>query len=165
MQMVCPNGTVALVGCENGTLFYPEKEPSGLDTFIVAGSSNEELTTHFVYHGYQFVLLTGWPVNAMPPTLRTLSGVVMHSDTAPTAKLTFPQTKGGKLLRKINDAAVRTLQSNHFSVETDGLSERNGWAGDSQATCESAVRSLNMASFYTYVLHECCSSAGLAVAI
>ena len=84
MQMVCPNGTVALVGCKNGTLFYPEKEPSGLDTFTVAGSANEELTTHFVYHGYQFVLLTGWPVTATPPTLHTLSVSIEYWAWAPS---------------------------------------------------------------------------------
>ena len=58
-------------------------------------------------------------------------------------------TKGGKVLTKISEAMVRTLLSNHFSVETDGSSERVGWTGDSQATCESAVRSLDMAGFYT----------------
>ena len=73
----------------------------------------------------------------------------LHSDNVQTARLTFPLTVRGQRLRQINDAMVRTLWSNHFSVETDGLSERVGWTGDSQATCESAVRSLHMASFYT----------------
>jgi sucrose-6-phosphate hydrolase SacC (GH32 family) len=148
MQMVCPNRTVALVGCTNGSLFVPDPNKPQVDRFVLAGSGNETVTTSFTYHGYQFVRLEGWPASATPPTLATLSGVVMHSDNAPTARLTFPETKGGQLLRKISEAMVRTLLSNHFSVETDGLSERVGWTGDSQATCESAVRSLNMAAFY-----------------
>eukprot|EP01047_Picozoa_sp_COSAG01_P034527 COSAG01_NODE_2598_length_7399_cov_4.972740_2_plen_1464_part_00 len=150
MQMVCPNQTVALVGCINGSLFHPEgQEMTGLDTFVLAGTPNETATTHFVYHGYQFVALQGWPQNATPPTLRSLSGVVTHSDNRKIAHLTFPRTREGQLLRKIDEAMTRTLLSNHFSVETDGLSERNGWTGDSQATCESAVRTLDMAAFYS----------------
>ena len=48
----------------------------------LAGTGNETATTYFTYHVYQFVSLQGWPANATPPTLKTLSGVVMHSDNA-----------------------------------------------------------------------------------
>ena len=67
----------------------------------------------------QFVSLRGWPVRSPPPTLATVSGTIVHSDNTRIAALTFPSTKGGRLLAKINDAAVRSLLSNHHSVEED----------------------------------------------
>ena len=164
-QMKCPNGTVALVGCRNGSLFEPmaiSDSKNQHDTFTLAGTGNETLTTYFTYHVYQFVQLEGWPVNATPPTLKSLSRVALHSDNARTARLSFPDgTRGGQVLTKIADTMVRTLLSNHQSVETDGSCERVGWTGDSQASCESAVRSLDMAGFYTKWMQVCNSDTSV----
>ena len=170
-QLIC-GGKPALVNCSGGDIYYvrfpsisihfdlltrcvlhfsqPFAKIPQQDNFTLAGTGNESFRPFMTYHGYQFVSIRGWPHTSSPPTLETLTGTIVHSDNEQIATLTFPQTQGGRLLAKINDAAVRSLLSNHHSVEEDcPTRERVGWTGDSQATTESAFRSLNMAKFYT----------------
>ena len=59
------------------------------------------------------------------------------------------------ILNTIGDNVVRTLLSNMHSVESDcPTRERVGWTGDAQATAETAVLNLDMASFYTKWLQD-----------
>jgi hypothetical protein len=148
-QLIC-GGKPALVNCSGGDIYYPFAKVPQQDNFTVAGVGNETFRPYFTYHGYQFVSLRGWPRSSPGPTLQTLSGTIVHSDNKRIAQLTFPKTQGGALLASINDAAVRSLLSNHHSVESDcPTRERVGWTGDSQATAESAFRALSVGSFYT----------------
>jgi hypothetical protein len=118
---------------------------------IDSGGTPESYDALFTYHGFQFVELTGWPANAKPPTLSTISAAVVHSDNARIANLSF----GNALLNQINDNIVRSLLSNMHSVESDcPTRERVGWTGDSQATAETAVRNLDMLGFYAKWLQD-----------
>ena len=93
----------------------------------------------------QFLSLRGWPRTSPPPTLATVSGTIVHSDNRRIAALTFPSTKGGRLLAKINDAAVRSLLSNHHSVEEDcPTRERVGWTGDSVSAAAALLSALSV---------------------
>lgn len=103
----------------------------------------------------EFVELTGWPVNATPPTLDTISALVVHADNAVIADLRFPTTGKADILNKLQENIVRSLLSNMHSVESDcPTRERVGWTGDSQATAETAVMSLDMRGFWAKWLQD-----------
>ena len=155
-QMRAPNGTVCLVGCETGSVFYGWG--GAVDTYTLRGASESGPETYgaqFSYHGFQFVELTGWPSSAAPPTLDTVTAQVVHSDNKVIANLTFPDQGPAAVLNKINDNVVRSLLSNMHSVESDcPTRERVGWTGDSQATAETAVRNLDLLGFYAKWLQD-----------
>ena len=68
---------------------------------------------------------------------------------AQTSELSFPTDGKADLLNKLQANIVRSLLSNMHSVESDcPTRERVGWTGDSQATAETAVMSLDMRGFY-----------------
>ena len=125
-QMRCPNGTLALVNCTGGDVDYPFgqadlRKSAQQDIYTTDGTGNESFRPYLSYYGFQFVSLRGWPNTALPLTLATMSAAIVHSDNKRTASLSFPTTTaGGQLLTKIKyDASVRSLLSNHHSVEED----------------------------------------------
>eukprot|EP01048_Picozoa_sp_COSAG05_P016318 COSAG05_NODE_2085_length_3597_cov_2.234420_3_plen_569_part_00 len=145
-QMRLPNGTVCLVGCLKGRVYYAWG--GAVDSYTLRGGGKpESYGAHFSYHGFQFVELTGWPAGAAAPTLKTISAQVVHSDNRRIATLSFPNTGKAAILTQINDNIVRSLLSNMHSVESDcPTRERVGWTGDSQVS----GRSLSAASLDVY---------------
>lgn len=147
-----------LVGCANGTVWYAWG--GAVDTYTLRGGEAETYGALFSYHGFQFVELTGWPSDAAPPTLATVSAQVVHADNARIAQLQFPTSGKADLLNKLHDNIVRSLLSNMHSVESDcPTRERVGWTGDSQATAETAAMNLDMRGFWAkwlqgMLLHE-----------
>ena len=128
---------MCLVGCEGGEAYYAWG--GAVDTYTLRGGRPETYGAIFSYHGFQFVELTGWPntTGVSPPTLASISALVVHSDNRPIAELNFDTGDGEKsgLLNKINANIVRSLLGNMHSVESDcPTRERVGWTGDAQAT-------------------------------
>ena len=75
----------------------------------------------------------GWPKDAGPPTIASLTAEDMHSDNG---KLVYDLdfgTSNDQVFHGIHDNAIRSLLSNMHSVESDcPTRERVGWTGDSQ---------------------------------
>jgi len=153
-QLALPNGTYCLVDCGGDVPGLVAAYPWGQaqDEYILRGISGGESWggALFSYHGYQFVQVEGWPADHPPPTLRSISGIIVHSDNRRAADITLLPNSTAGLLNRIDDNIVRSLLSNMHSVESDcPTRERVGWTGDAQATAETAALHLNMASFYT----------------
>jgi hypothetical protein len=163
-RMTLPNGTRCLVDCDGEVSAFPWYPYGGaVDTYTVRGKS-EKLGATFSYHGFQFVALSGWPKGAAPPTLSTLSQVVVHAGVERTARLHFGDKT--RLLNRVYDIVVRSLLSNLHSVESDcPTRERVGWTGDAQATAETAAVSLGMLPFWSKWMQDMqdaqCNGAGL----
>ena len=137
--------SACLVGCEGGRVWYAWG--GAVDTYTMRGGPKPETYGALLsYHGFQFVELTGWPTDAPPPTLATISAQVVHADNKRIAQLSFPSGKAD-LLNKLHDNIVRSLLGNMHSVESDcPTRERVGWTGDSQATAETAVMNLDVSA-------------------
>ncbi|MBL0161937.1 MAG: family 78 glycoside hydrolase catalytic domain [Bryobacterales bacterium] len=120
------------------------------DTYILRGDpAGETWTPRFTYHGFQFVEVTGYPGR---PTLDSITGVVVHSDTPLTSTFTSSDPAVNQLFRNI----VWTQRSNFVELPTDcpQRDERLGWTGDAQAYIRTASYNADVAAFFTKWLDD-----------
>jgi alpha-L-rhamnosidase len=115
------------------------------DTYILSGKSSIEIwEPRFTYHGFQYVEMTGYPGK---PDIETVTGIVMHSDLAPSGYF----TSNHPLVNKLYENIVWTQRSNFFDIPTDcpQRDERLGWAGDAQNFVRSATYNMDVAAFFS----------------
>ncbi len=95
------------------------------DVFVANGEGLEEWQPEFVYHGFRFVELTGYPGK---PNLNTITGKVVYDDLRTTGHFTCSD----KIVNKVYQAAYWGIRGNYHSIPTDcpQRDERQGWEGD-----------------------------------
>ncbi|MBK1881798.1 family 78 glycoside hydrolase catalytic domain [Luteolibacter pohnpeiensis] len=134
----------------DGTLYTANlRGAPSIDTYICKGGGEETWQPKFTFHGFQYVELTGI---SEAPTLDTITGIVIASDTPKTGELTT------------SDGVVNQLQSNiewgqrgnYLSVPTDcpQRDERLGWMGDAQVFIRTATYNADVAAFFTKWLQD-----------
>lgn len=114
------------------------------DHFILKGSGEEVFEPHFTFHGFRFVKLEGLSAQ---PSLDQVTGVVIHSDMAPTGSFTCSNPMINQLQHNIQWGQ----KGNFLDVPTDcpQRDERLGWTGDAQVFSMTAAFNFNVAPFYT----------------
>ncbi len=120
------------------------------DVYIMKGDpAGETWQPRFTFHGFQFVEITGL---ATPPTLDTLTGVVIHSDTPLRSAFACSDDMVNQLFSNI----VWTQRSNFLELPTDcpQRDERLGWTGDAQIYVRAATYNADTAAFYTKWLDD-----------
>lgn len=120
------------------------------DSYIFKGAKEgEEWTPHFTYHGFRYCELSGL---ASPPTLDTLTGLALNSDTPLVSKFECSDDVVNRLFKNI----VRTQRSNFLEIPTDcpQRDERLGWMGDAQIYARSASYNADVAAFFTKWLDD-----------
>jgi alpha-L-rhamnosidase len=120
------------------------------DTYILRGDAEGETwTPRFTYHGFQYVEVTGYPGR---PTLESITGIVVHSDTPRTS--TFVAADAG--VNQLFSNIVWTQRSNFVELPTDcpQRDERLGWTGDAQAYVRTATYNADVAAFFTKWLDD-----------
>ncbi len=121
-----------------------------IDHYILKGDSQgEQWTARFTYHGFQFVEVTGLPA---PPTLDTITGLVLHNDTPMTSGFECSDPVINQLFKNI----TRTQRANFIEIPTDcpQRDERMGWMGDAQIYVHSATINADVAAFFTKWLDD-----------
>jgi len=114
---------------EDGTLYLANIRGARVtDTYIAKGDGPEVWEPRFVFHGFRYVELTGYPGE---PDLSTLEGKVIHDDLAMTG--TFECSD--PLINQVYQNAIWGLRGNYRSIPTDcpQRDERQGWLGDRAA--------------------------------
>lgn len=114
------------------------------DTYTCKGDGPPETwAPQFVYHGFQYVELTGLQSR---PDLDAVTGLVMHSDTPLTSGFECSDDMLNQLFRNI----VWTQRANFLEIPTDcpQRDERLGWTGDAQAYVKAAAYNADIAAFY-----------------
>ncbi len=112
------------------------------DKYTLKGVGLESWEPRFVYHGFQYVQVEGFPGK---PTLNSLVGKVTH--TAFERAGSFECSND--LLNKIHRATLRSYVGNFVGFPTDcPHREKNGWTGDAQLATE--VGLLNFKSETNY---------------
>jgi alpha-L-rhamnosidase len=114
---------------EDGTLYLDNlRDARVTDTYIAKGHDVESYAPRFVYHGFRFVELTGYPVT---PELSMLEGSVVNDDLPLVGSFEC----SNKLINQIYKNAYWGIRGNYRSIPTDcpQRDERQGWLGDRAA--------------------------------
>ena len=112
------------------------------DTYILKGEGTEVWEPRFVYHGFQYVQVTGLPKK---PSLETLCARVAH--TAFDRAGTFACSN--ELFNRIQTNTLWSYVSNFHGYPTDcPHREKNGWTGDAHLAAETGLYNFHSASAY-----------------
>lgn len=113
------------------------------DIYILKGEPVEIYEPHFTFHGFRYVEVSGL-TNA--PTLQTIIGRALHSNTPQTGKLETSNVLLNKLISNIEWGQ----RGNFISVPTDcpQRDERLGWTGDAQIFARTASYNMDVARFF-----------------
>jgi alpha-L-rhamnosidase len=118
------------------------------DTYILKGKGLEKWHSRFVYHGFQYVEVTGFPGK---PTLESLRGVFLHSAVPVAGEFAC----SNPLLNKIWRAGRWSYLSNLQGIPTDcPHREKNGWTGDAHLAAEQGLFNYAPAAVYTKWMND-----------
>ena len=118
------------------------------DTYILKGRGTELWEPRFVYHGFQYVEVTGLPGK---PNLNALEARVVHTafDQAGTFECS------NELFNHIQRNTLWSYVSNFVGYPTDcPHREKNGWTGDAHLAAETGLYNFDAASAYTKWLND-----------
>ncbi|MFQ9797945.1 MAG: family 78 glycoside hydrolase catalytic domain [Clostridia bacterium] len=117
----------------------------GFQTDQYTKKSDEPECWHprFVYHGFQYIEITGTDVE---PELADVRAFTMHNDFSSTGE--FSCSDG--LLNRLQSLCWWSTVSNCFSVPTDcPHREKNAWTGDAGLSCEQMLINFGSRAFWT----------------
>lgn len=119
------------------------------DIYTLKGSGEEVFEPHFTSHGFRFIKVEGYP-GALD--VDDITGIVVHSDIAPTGSL----ITSDPLINQLQSNIQWGQKDNFLDIPTDcpQRDERAGWTGDAQVFSMTAVYNFNVAGFYTKWLKD-----------
>ncbi len=114
------------------------------DYYTFGGGGEEVWEPRFTFHGFRYVELEGY---GGPADRSTVTGVVLHSDMAPTGTFSCSDP----LLNQLQSNIVWGQKGNFLDVPTDcpQRDERLGWTGDIQVFADTAAFNYDVAGFMT----------------
>jgi len=125
-----------------------------IDTYTLRGDpQGETFSPRFTFHGFRYVEVSfhdHWSKHVSPlenPTIESLVGLVLMSDTKPTGS--FECSHAG--LNKLQQNIQWGQRGNFLEVPTDcpQRDERLGWTGDAQVFAPTAAFNMDVAAFFT----------------
>jgi alpha-L-rhamnosidase len=136
------------------TLFTANlRSAKATDEYICRGEEIEEWHPRFVYHGFRFVELTGFPGT---PDLKTIQGEVIHDDVARIG--TFSSSNA--VMNQTFKNAVWGIRDSYKGFPTDcpQRDERHGWLGDRGMGSRGESFVLNIANLYAKWIRDMCDA-------
>ncbi len=130
----------------DGTLYTDNlRSAKQVDHYTLKGKGVEVYQPRFTFHGFRYVELTGLPPD-VSLNLDTVTGVVLHSDTAEAG--TFECND--PLVNQLHQNIVWGQRGNFLDVPTDcpQRDERLGWMGDAQIFARTATHNMDVAGFF-----------------
>lgn len=118
-------------------------------TYTLAGTGEETYEPRFTFMGFRYVEVKGFPGTL---TADNITGVVIHSDMAPTGSYDC----SNPLVNQLQHNIVWGQKGNFVDVPTDcpQRDERLGWTGDAQAFCRTAAFNFDVSAFFTKWLRD-----------
>lgn len=129
---------------DDGTLYLDNIRGAEVtDLYTLKGAGDEVFRPRFVYHGFRYVEMTGFPGT---PTLETIEGEVVH-DAVPSAG---HFACSNPLLNQIYKNTYWGVRGNYRSMPTDcpQRDERQGWLGDRSAECKGESYLFDISGLY-----------------
>lgn len=120
-----------------------------INTYYTRGDGAAiEHTAMFVYAGFRYVSLTGFPGT---PDFKTITAHFIHTDYELTGSISFSDP----LLTSVQHITRAAAMSNFQSIPTDcPQRERRGWLGDAQLSCETNMHNFDMGAPYTSFIQQ-----------
>jgi alpha-L-rhamnosidase len=114
------------------------------DYYTFKGDGVETWEPKFTFHGFRYVELSGYPGTV---DRSTITGIVLHSDMAPTGTFTCSDP----LINQLQHNITWGQKGNFVDVPTDcpQRDERLGWTGDIQVFVRTAAFNMDVAGFMT----------------
>ena len=144
-EMLNPDGSVYTANLRgaNATDFY---------TFATNGTVIYE--PRFTFHGFRYVEVRGLTV---PPTLGSVTGIVVHSDLPRTGNFACSSALVNQLFSNI----IWGHKGNYLEVPTDcpQRDERLGWTGDTEFFVPTAAYDYDVQSFFRRHLVTLCEDS------
>jgi alpha-L-rhamnosidase len=134
----------------DGTLYTANlRTARNTDYYTLKGGEEEIWEPHFLFHGFRYVELLGFPGS---PTEETVTGIVIHSDIPSTGNFACSDP----LINQLQHNIVWGQKGNFVDVPTDcpQRDERLGWMGDAQVFSRAAMFNMNVAGFFTKWIHD-----------
>ena len=120
------------------------------DHYTLNGQGAETWQPRFVYHGFQYVQVTGAPA---PLTLASLAGCFVHSAVEDAGAGRFSSSRN--MLDKIWAAGCLSFLSNLQGLPTDcPQREKNSWTGDAHLAAEQGLLNYDAAAVYENWLRD-----------
>ncbi|TGE24230.1 alpha-rhamnosidase [Hymenobacter aquaticus] len=103
------------------------RDARATDVYTLKGGARETWEPRFVYHGFRYVEISGWPAGPAP-TLADFDGRVVYDDMATTGALTTSDATINQVYRN----AYWGIRSNYKGMPIDcpQRNERQPWLGD-----------------------------------
>ena len=118
------------------------------DAYILKGGGDETYSQHFIFHGFRYVEVIGYPGK---PTLDSLEGLRLNADL-PSAG-TFECSN--EMFNRIQQMVQWTFLSNVFSIESDCPGrEKFGYGGDMVTAGEAYIYNYDMSNFYAKAVRD-----------
>lgn len=128
----------------DGTLYMNNlRSARATDVYTLKGQGTEVYEPRFVYHGFRYVELTGFPGE---PSLASLEGRVVHDALPEHAQFATSEP----LINRIYKNVLWGTRGNYRSIPTDcpQRDERQGWLGDRSAESRGETYLFDVAAFY-----------------
>jgi len=137
-----PDGTLDTSHIEQHQIKTNPPQQFQTDTYTCKGDSAESWEARFVYHGFQYVEMTGFPGR---PTVKNLQAIFTHTDVESVGDFEC----SNPLLNKIWRNTRWSYLSNLASIPTDcPHREKNGWTGDAHLAAEQGLLNFDGITFY-----------------
>jgi len=130
---------------KDGNVYFGNlRNAAQTDRYTLRGGAEEIYEPHFTYHGFRYVTVEGLPT---PPTLETVTGIVVHSDLPETGRFVTSDT----MLNRLQQNIVWGQRGNFLDVPTDcpQRDERLGWTGDAQVFARTAAFNMFVPGFFS----------------
>jgi alpha-L-rhamnosidase len=114
------------------------------DIYTLKGGGPEVWEPRFIYHGFRYVEVTGFPGT---PAADALEGRVVHDAMAPAGSW----ESSNDLLNKLHKNIYWGIRGNYRSIPTDcpQRDERQGWLGDRSVVSRSESYLFDVGAFYS----------------
>ncbi|SDT43572.1 Ig-like domain (group 2) [Paenibacillaceae bacterium GAS479] len=140
----------------DGTLYTANlRTAKQTDEYILKGGGVELYEPRFTFHGFRYVEVTGYPGE---PTLDSLTGVVIHTDTPKSGAF----NTSNAMVNQLNSNITWGQRGNFLSIPTDcpQRDERMGWTGDAQVFVRTATYNMEVPGFYEKYMRDVVDAQG-----
>ncbi len=118
------------------------------ERYLLKGQGTETWQSRFMYHGFQYVQITGFPGKIEPEDIQAL---VMHTDLANAGSFEC----SNPLLNQIQHCTRWSYLNNFHGHPTDCPNrEKNGWTGDAHLAAETGLYNFDAAASYTQWMRD-----------
>ncbi len=127
---------------------YVREKRFQTDEYIMKGTGKETWHPHFVYHGFRYVEVQGFPEK---PDKENIKALWVHT-ALDTAGIFLTSND---LINGIQRMNLRSFLNNYHGYPTDcPHREKLGWMGDAQLTSETGLYNFQMGNAYTRFIHD-----------